>query len=48
MEQKLSFSTFRGKHFYNQVYAECEVFPALKSGGRYFRLQEVKTTPRCR
>lgn len=32
--------------FYSQVYAECEVFPALKSGGRYFRLQEVKTTGR--
>ncbi|WP_150305237.1 hypothetical protein [Pseudomonas saliphila] len=28
--------------FYSQVYAECEVFPALKSGGRYFRLQEIK------
>lgn len=34
--------------FYSQVYAECEVFPALKSGGRYFRLQEVKTTSRYR
>ncbi|WP_110693026.1 hypothetical protein [Salinicola halophyticus] len=33
---------------YSQVYAECEVFPALKSGDRYFRLQEVKTTSRDR
>lgn len=33
---------------YGQVYAECEVFPALKSGGRYFRLQEVKATSRYR
>lgn len=37
-----------GNVFYSQVYAECEVFPALKSGGRYFRLQEVKTTSRYR
>lgn len=37
----------QGEHvFYSQVYAECEVFPALKSGGRYFRLQEIKTTSR--
>lgn len=37
-----------GNVFYSQVYAECEVFPALKSGGRYFRLQEIKTTSRFR
>lgn len=34
--------------FYSQVYAECEVFPALRSEGRYFRLKEVKTTARGR
>lgn len=27
---------------YGSVYAECEVFPALKAGSRYFRLDEVE------
>lgn len=39
----------QGKNvFYSQAYATCEVFPALKSGSRYFRLQEVRTTSRYR
>lgn len=39
------FFNIQGRNvLYSQIYAECEVFPALKSGGRYFRLQEVKTT----
>lgn len=29
--------------FYSSFYAECQVFPALKAGNRYFRLDEVKT-----
>ncbi|MGK8707689.1 hypothetical protein ACRS5L_14905 [Metapseudomonas otitidis] len=37
-----------GNVFHSKAYAECEVFPALKSGGRYFRLQEVQTSSRCR
>jgi hypothetical protein len=28
--------------FYSQPYATCEVFAALKSAGRYFRLDEVR------
>ena len=29
---------------YSTVYAECWIFPALKAGERYFRLDEVKLT----
>ncbi|HCE6609140.1 TPA: hypothetical protein NHO43_004831 [Pseudomonas aeruginosa] len=34
-----------GNVSYSQAYANCEAFPALKSGDRYFRLEEVKITP---
>lgn len=29
--------------FFSEPYAECEVFPALKIGLRYFKLEEVGT-----
>ena len=27
---------------YSEPYAECQVFPALKVGDRYFKLEEIK------
>lgn len=40
---KVVFNVQGSRTFYSEPYAVCEAFPAIKSGGRYFRLEEVKT-----
>lgn len=40
---KVVFNVQGNRTFYSEPYAACEAFPAIKSGGRYFRLEEVRT-----
>lgn len=41
-QNRFSFNVPSGNTWYSQPYAECEVFPALKVGSRYFKLEEIK------